>query len=277
MQLPTELKNVTVAIEHWTVAKAKLALTRNKTNRPQSQENIVFISSAMKRKKFMFTGESVIIATNDDLMNGQHRLESLVITGEEQWFVTVRGVNPKAFAYMDIGKTRSAGDALSIENIVNPGSYAAIGKLIILYNRGGLQKMSTRDNNKKLMLSPADISDFVLKQHPSLTKSREYGFAKGQILMSGNLLTALHFIFKKIDNDSACDFCNKFIDGKELEKNDPIFILREEFKAEIRSQRRMELEERLALVCLAWNAYRKDKKISSLKWSADKDEFPKPL
>ncbi len=275
MSLPDFLKGVTCSIEHWTVNKAKIALTRNKTNRPKNQENLVFISSEMKRNKWLFTGESVIIASNDDLMNGQHRLESIVITGKEQYFVTVRGVNPKAFSVMDIGKTRSAGDALSIENIVNANSFASIGRHIMMYNMGGFQRMAKVISNKKLLLSPNDIRDFVLKNHVSLTKSREYGFAKENLLLPGNILSVFHYIFKKIDNDAACDFCNKLSDGKELEKTDAIYLLRQELKRDMISQRKMEPLEKMALICKAWNFYRDKKKVNELKFDTKNEDFPK--
>lgn len=277
MQLPVELKDIKLSLKHYSVAKCKIILTRNKANRPINKENITFISSAMKRDKWMFTGETIIFSKNGDLMNGQHRLESVIITGKEQWFATVENVDNKAFSCMDINKPRSSGDALSIENIINPQSYAAIGKFIILYNRGGFSKMATRSSNKALLLTPGDISDFVLKRHPSLTKSREYGYAKENVLIPGNLYSAMHYIFKQIDNDAACDFCNKLSDGKELEKNDPIFILREELKAEKRSQRKMEQDEKIGLISKAWNLYRQGKKINALKFDTTKDEFPKPI
>ena len=270
-----ELKEIQVKIELMTVNKAKLILTRNKSNRPLNQDNISFICHAMKQNNFMFTGESIIIGKNGDLMDGQHRLEALIITGKEQYFVVVSNVNNDAFKHIDIGKTRSAGDVLSIQNIVNPNSYASIARFIINFNRGGFEKAASKMSNKKLKISNAEISDFVLKRHPSLTKSREYGFAKANVLLPGNTLSAFHYIFKQIDNDAACDFCNKFSDGKELEKNDPIFLLRQELKNDIISQRKMEPLEKMALVCLAWNFYRANKKIDRLKFDTTKDTFPK--
>lgn len=278
MSLPKRFKDITAKIEQWDVARAKLLLTRNKSNRPLNQDNLEFICHAMKQSKWMFTGETIIISKNDDLMNGQHRLESIIITGKEQWFLTVRGVDNDSFKHIDIGKNRSAGDVLSIQNIVNPYSYARIARFVINFDRGGYEKAGGRASNKRLKISNADISDFVVKRHVSMTESRTYGFIKENTLLPANILSSFHYIFKRIDNDAACDFCKKLADGKEIEKNEAIYFLRQELLAEQRNTRKMQALEKMALICKAWNFYRQNnKKITSLKWDIVKDDFPKPM
>jgi hypothetical protein len=172
---------------------------------------------------------------------------------------------------------RSAGDVLSIQNVVNPASFASIARFIISFQRGGYDKAAGQMSNKRLKISNLDISDFVIKRLPQLTKSREYGFAKENVLISGNLLSALHYIFNTIDVNDAADFCNKVSDGKEIEKGDSIFLLRHELLLNIRSQRKMDRYEEIALICKAWNFYRKGRKIDTLKFDVVRDEFPKPI
>lgn len=276
MALPKHLEGITFKLELITPAKAALILKRNKSNRPLSTENAAFIASAMKRNKFMFTGESVIFGKNGDLMDGQHRLDSVVVTGIEQWFLCVYGVDNNAFKFIDIGKVRSAGDVLSIQNIINPNSMASIARFIIAFNRGQFEKVAGNFSNKRLRISNDDISEFVIKRENTLKESREYGFAKENILLPGNMLSALHFIFKQINYNAACDFCKKLTDGKELEENDPIFILRNELKRDIHNVRKMENLEKVALICKAWNLYGKGKKTNVLKFDPEKEEFPKP-
>ena len=275
--LPETLSEVSCKLELITADKAKLILSRNKSNRPMNKENSSFIAHAMKQNKFMFTGESVIIGKNGDLMDAQHRLDAIILTGKEQWMVVVRGVENDAFKYIDIGKNRTAGDVLSIQNVVNPNSFASIARFILTFQRGGYDKAASQQSNKRLKISNADISEFVIKRLAILTKSREYGFAKENTLISGNLLSALHYIFNIISVDDAADFCNKVADGKELEKDDAIFILRRELLQNIRSQRKMDRYEEIALICKAWNFYRRNRKIDSLKFDVIKDEFPKPI
>lgn len=272
-----DLKNVKAGIELITVAKAKLILTRNKSNRPINTDNVNFIAHAMKQNTFKFTGEPIIFGLNDDLMDGQHRLEALILTGKEQQFLTVRGVENDSFKYIDIGKTRSAADILSIQNIVNPHSYASIAKFILLFNKGGYEKAAGRQSYKRLKISNADISDFVIKRHVSLTESRTYGFVKECNFLSGNILSAFHYIFKQIDENDASEFCKKLADGKELEPKDAIFLLRQELKQDIINTRKMDTLEKIALICKAWNLYRKNRKVDNLKWDIIKDEFPKPM
>lgn len=268
---------ITFKIETFTVDKAKLALTRNKSNRPLNQDNVTFICSEMKQKKWMFTGESIIFGKNGDLMNGQHRLEAIIITGIEQDFLTVRGVNNDAFKCIDTGKMRSAGDVLSIMNVINPHSFASIARFIISFNRGGYEKAAGKMSNRKLKITNHEIADFVTKRLTSMTESREYGFVPENSLVAGNLLSALHYIFKQINYDAACDFCKKLADGKELEKNDPVFVLRAELLQSIRSNRPMTRLEEIGLICKAWNFYRQNKKINVIKYDIIKDEFPKPI
>ena len=97
-------------------------------------------------------------------------------------------------------------------------------------------------------------------------------------MLPGNILSALHYIFKQIDESDASNFCKQLSDGIDVEERQPIYFLRAELKADQRNTRKMQPLERIALICKAWNFYRQNnKKITSLKWDIIKDDFPKPM
>lgn len=269
--------NPTANFEVITKKKADAMLLNNKQNRPISDKNLSAILVEMERGNFKITGESIKFSKNGSLLDGQHRLTAISKSGIEMNMLIVRGLDDDAFKYIDTGKTRTAADVLGIENVKNPSRIAAMIKFIINFNRGNYFGQSSNDNRGRTRLTNSIVSDFNQKNSEALLKSIPYGYNKDNRLVSGAFLASFHYIFDKISPSEADDFCHKVATGENLSKESPIYLLRQRLLQDIRSTRRMRPVEKLALICKAWNLYRKDKTVSILRWDSVKEAFPKPI
>lgn len=270
------MANPTSKLEVITPAKAKAFLENNKSNRPLNRKNLDFLKHEMMRGNFHTTGDSVKIAENGDLLDGQHRLEAIVATGISIEMFVVRGLDKKAFKYMDQGKNRTAGDILAIEKVDNANSLSSMSRFIMLFQAGKFAKSTGKDGVKSTKITNSDISAFVHRNKTALQESRLHGYNKDNKLVPQGTLSALHFIFAKLHATQADEFCEKLVQGNDLSKTDVIYMLRTILLADLSSRRKMGPQEKVALICKAWNIFRTKKVVQMLKWDA-KEEFPKPI
>lgn len=263
-------------LELITPAKAKAFLENNKQNRPLNKKNLDFLKTELTRGNFHTTGDSIKIAENGDLLDGQHRLQAIVETGIAIEMFVVRGLEKKVFKYMDQGKGRTAGDILAIEKVENPTQLSSMSRFIMLFQAGKFGASAGKDGAKRTKITNADISAFVSRNKTALQESRLMGYNKDNKLVPAGTLSSLHFIFSKLHTTQANDFCEKIVQGNDLSKTDIIYMLRTILLADLSSRRKMGPQEKIALICKAWNIYRAKKTVLQLKWDV-KEDFPKPI
>ncbi len=109
-------------------------LKRNTGNRALSRANLANLIARLERGEFGFTGDSVKFDWDGNLIDGQHRLELVVATGTPVPMVVQRGLDPAVFKYLDQGRKRSLGDALSVNKVPNYNGIAAIVSLAYAYD-----------------------------------------------------------------------------------------------------------------------------------------------
>lgn len=256
---------------------AKEMLAQNQTNRNINKKNLDSLISDMAQGNFHQTGESIKIAQNGRLLDGQHRLYAIIATKKPQEMLVVRGLHNDAFKFIDTGRTRKASDVLAIEGIENSTKIASAVKFIINFERGKYNAASNRSGDKASRITNSDVSKFVSRNKTALQESLKYGYNRDNKVISPSLLTSLHFVFNKIDVPSADVFCHSLVEGAGLDKKSPIYLLREKLIADIRATRKMRGIEKTALVCKAWNFFRDKITVSILKWDSLREEFPKPI
>lgn len=100
-------------------------------NRRLRPVRVEFFATRMRTGQFKFTGEPIqFVGFLDDgtamLVNGQHRLRAVVVTGLAQPFLVVEGVDPGVMPYLDTGARRSLSDSIQLRGLRNSGTLAAV-------------------------------------------------------------------------------------------------------------------------------------------------------
>lgn len=246
-------------------------LEKNDTNRPINEKNLNQLTMDMTRDNWHITGETIKFAKNGALLDGQHRLMSIVRTGKAQHMYVIRGLDNEAFKYIDTGKKRSAADVLGIEGIKHPLRIASMSRFVMLFTEGRILKAISSAS----VITNADVSSFVHKNQKQLADSMEYGWNKENKAVPPVLLSSFHFIAYRLNKEDAETFCWKLATGENLTRESPIFMLRQKLLADIRSTKKMGRVERVALICKAWNLFRGKQKVTLLKWDGLREPFPK--
>jgi len=258
-----------------TPAIAKFILENlNNTNRPLSQAIAQDYARRMIDGEWIMNGEGLKFSNEGLLLDGQHRLLAIVLSGMSIELMVVFGLPPNAFETIDDGKKRSPGDVLSIHGIENANTTAAAIKFVIRHKNG----VSNRSVNGSGKISNKDVLEWY-KSHNYISDSVRFGYTlyegSGRIILSPSKLAAYDFLFSELSKPHAGQFLTKFAIGTELQRTDPIFLLRSKLtEAKFNKQVSISGLVEHALVVKAWNKWRSGNTVSVLKWDAHREPFP---
>lgn len=269
--------NPTTTIEVITPKIAEEMLEGNEGNRKVNHPNLDYLCHEMKKANFRLTGDTIKISKSGRLLDGQHRLMAVVKTKVTIRCNVTRGLEEDIFKFIDLNKTRGAHDVLQIEGISNAAKMAVMIKFIISYKNGRIHHAVNHKSTKATKITNYDVSEFYRKHSDSLEYSLSVGWNNKNKIIPGSIMAGLHYCLKDINFDDATAFIKSTIDGINLGKTSPIFVLREKLIANMSNTLKMPAAMRLAIIIKAWNAFRKGRVISKLYYDGTKEDFPKAI
>lgn len=264
------MMEITTSVETITPALAKQYLEKNIANRPKDINRLRRYVKAIAENRWKLNGESIKFNNEGHLFDGQHRLEAIVSAGKAIQTLVVRNLPRDTFITIDTGKTRTAGDILSIEGYKNSNTLSA-----------ALRTYSEYLNDKvgiKTAYTNAEIMDLAAT-YPDMDKDVAFAlraYAKCKLIRA-SILAACHRIFSEIDSKTCEEFFNKLINGINLEENSPIHLLRRKLEQNVTSTQKYSPRHQMAWMVKAWNAVRTSTEIKVLRSVGEKEDFPKAI
>lgn len=116
---------------------------RNRRLRPHL---VAVYAKDMSEGNWRLSNDAICFDRDGVLINGQHRLKAIVISGTSQQFFVIRGMDPLAFEYIDIGPSRTMADVLTIKGQKNANAVAAITAKAAGYTKSGYLNSSIARN-----------------------------------------------------------------------------------------------------------------------------------
>jgi hypothetical protein len=243
---------------------AKALLERVKNNRPLKEPNIARLVQAMKSGAFKFNGDAIRISKAGYVMDGQHRLHAIIRSGITCECLFVNSLDQDVFATMDIGAKRTASDTLAVEGEVNTRNLAAALAMVESYMRGNTASGKNYYSNCEIRT--------LLDKYPDLRASIPLAI-KAKKLICPAVLVSCHYICSRLDADTAGEMIKALLHGRNLNENDPIYVLRERLIENMHAKAKLSSWYVFALVIKAWNAKRTGKVLRRLVYQ-DAEEFP---
>lgn len=106
----------TSSFEDITPAMAQEYLTKNVVNRSISQNHVIKLAMDMEAGKFLVTDAGIGFDTRGNLINGQHRLNAVILADKTVRMLVVRDLPPKSMGVMDVDvRRRSLANVLEID------------------------------------------------------------------------------------------------------------------------------------------------------------------
>ncbi len=136
------------AVVKITPALAKTLLERNyQNNRSLKKQTIGKYATIMKSENWLTSPEGIVFDHNDELIDGQHRLEGIVRSDCTQNILVILGVDNSVYEVLNRGAGRTPADALRI-----PKKVAEVARVMAMIQTGDT------------MVTQAGITDTSIKE-----------------------------------------------------------------------------------------------------------------
>lgn len=247
-------------VETITPAKAMEMIKLNTRNRPKKLGKIAEYSAAMREGRWALNGETIKVAHNDVLIDGQNRLYGCVEAGVPFETYVIRGLDPDMFDTIDIGAKRTSGDSLHADGCTYATTVAAAIKWLPVIRGEQAGGHSGAD------LTPDQVRLVWAADNGEIEKSAGFvgNGAKIRGLLPPGLACALHYVFKAKSRGHADEFFRLLAAGTDLSAGHPILVLRERLLSGRVGKARLHQTEQAAITIRAWNSYRAQTKVKVL-------------
>lgn len=244
-------------------------LAYNDRNRPLTKNVVTRYAEEMAAGQWEYTRVPIIFSDKGRLIDGQHRLTACVESGAIIETDVAFGAPDEAFAFIDIGKTRTAGDIFAINGVQDSSTIAAAIKWVYKYNE--LKAL----NNGGLRLSNAELYEYYL-QHKGLHDSTKFASKANKTkIVAPSLITALHYLCAGKSRSQADAFYSLLCDGLGATgRFDPAFVVRNKLLDAAMSGDRMGTNMAAGLMINAWNLHRGGLSARGLRFDPNK-AFPR--
>lgn len=218
------------------------------------------------------TFEFIKIHPDGSVADGQHRLFAVIKSGVSVVFDIVYNVPKDVFVVLDTGKHRNGSDVFKISGVKNDNMLPSIIQIYVAMNSGHAERGSTELTNDQL-LEEYNKSPEFWQEIAHRAAAWYVAFAK---ILNPSLIGGLYAHLCFIDHVKATEFFNQACTGAAI-TNNTVLILRNRLIEDKTALRKMGRANKVALIIKAWNAMRKGIELKQLKFTPDKEEFPKAV
>lgn len=216
------------------------------------------------------------------LLDGQHRLQAVIITGHAYETLMLFGCDPAEQAHMDQGAKRTFADLLRFHGYSNALNLSAVAHRVYAYVQTSAM-INTRTSLRMYPTpSPDDLLEFVRQHSARLYEAISISSSVQRHVggVSKSVLAAMAWVFLRVDRQDAEAFFDRLGTGEQLSAEDPIHVLRQRLLNATMRKEHLTADESAALLVKAWNAYRKGNRVRVLAWKpggANPERFPEPV
>ena len=243
-------QNIVTSVETITPESATSWLRANRNNRPVRRSHVNFLASEILAGNWQINGQAIVIAEDEQVLDGQHRLLAVIEAGQQIQSLVVYGISGDAFKTIDTSAVRSNSDALCLH-------YNEMPKYIVQAAANAVKwcKRLERGNLKSTKkVSNTDIIEYV-NAHPSLLECasilNSYPHDARPVAISCG--TACYDIFARKSQDLASEFMRKVYTGEGIDRGDVEYILRIALMKDATRTVKLPTDAKVRMMVKAWN------------------------
>lgn len=251
---------------------AKRWLARNGANRRVRARQVAKFAADMTEGRWALTGAPVQFATDGRLLDGQHRLHAIVQSGATVDLFVVRGLDPRAQAFMDVGAKRTLADQLLLGGHRNHTILAAGARLAFAW-------LSGRLHEPRAALSEAEIREFI-DDNPTLTVAAELAAklrSAGLDVHQSSLCAAIWILLEEHHTQGDVrEFFTSIAENRTNGVGDPRNALLQRIASSRRQHERIDSAVVLGLLIRTYNAHYRGTSLRKLQVHRDGEPIDIP-
>lgn len=246
----------------------------NGINRPISPRIVQEYASYIQDGLWALNGESIKLADDSTLLDGQHRLNAVIASGKSITTYVQFGISKDVFSTIDQGKGRTLADLLYLQDIKYRCAIAAVVSFIYQYDNDLLKTVMRKGRSR---ISKKLLVEFYLEH------KEEINFALNTIVeihsdfkklpASPALLAFCFYVFNRNKTHDAKTFFLKVILGENLKKSDIEYKLREKLLENKVSMLKRSSNALIELIFRAWHHHVNNMPVNRLMWGTQSNEI----
>lgn len=243
-----------------TPAWATDLLNMNRLNRPLNDQHVKRLANQILTGKWRFNGDSIKIAETDDVLDGQHRLNAIILANKSVEMLMIYGIEREAFSTIDtLRKPRSASDVLALGGATRYRNIAASAlQWLIRWQRGCIEDFRAPQNR----VENSDV-EAAFAAHPSIVGAAEQAMRVNK-LANASIVAFFYYVLTNRNPRLADRMIETLHDPSGVAISDPFYNLRVYFATNKLKTKSPIVT--IALMIKAANAAAKGKKMETLSW-----------
>lgn len=232
----------------------------NKNNRPVRRKHVNFLAREITEGNWQLNGQAIVIADDEQVLDGQHRLLAIIEAGKSIKTLVVYGIKPEAFRTIDTGAVRTGADALFLHfTDVHHHIVKAIATAV-----PWCIAMERQMLNYKEKIGNTGVIEYV-RSHMTLLQCAETLSAYPMELRPLSLGpgTACYEMFNRKAPEVAQSFMERLYTGENLERTDIEFLLRAAFQKNAQRAAKFPTQAKIRMVIKGWNWRRRGMETAS--------------
>lgn len=262
----TDISAITSRIESVTPETAKRMLEHVVGSAKLDQGTVQAFERDMRDGRWALNGAPIVLSADGQLLDGRARLNACVRSGAAFDSLVVQGVDIDTFETIDAVRKRTLADVLSMREENHGRALGAALRILWVYGSGGTPGIGKAPTPTTLL--------GVLEQHPGVRDSVKPAL-RGMPLLPHGCGIALHYLASAIDPVRASQFMAQLQDPITDAPDDPVSQLREVLLATRGQGGARKQTYVLAVAIKAWNAFAAGKPIKSLRFTPEREGFPR--
>ena len=247
---------------------AAIMLANNGANRKLNKRHVDFLADQIRSGKWQKNGQTIVIADDGTLMDGQHRLNAIVSANGPADIGLCTGAPRVAMPTIDNGKPRSSADVLTMANCRYATLVAASINLLYRFDNKSLAT-SGFSGGKKMpnsVVMPA-LKDIQARVDLDWLAKIVHKTGRNTRMKVSNLFVAFYLIATKYGEDAVTDFAGKINDGGDYPKS-PTLVMPQIVARIQASGRSVHRAYDLAMLLVGFDRWMKNEKMSQYRESS---------
>jgi hypothetical protein len=257
--------------------KATRLMDTNEDNRNLKMSVIEKINHDLINSRYYLNGETISVSKNMRLLNGQHRLTSIIQTDIPILTWVIFGVPDEYKTTFDQGTSKTVADFLKMQKVASSKDVSIIVKLILLYAPGA--EVTHKDLANRRLSNQDKLEAYEQYRNQIHYALDTFGRSKyAKINRAVAAITASHVVISREVPEKTVDtFFDKLTGtGGNIDHQDPVLWLRAKINEVLNSRVKIESssEYKMNFILRAWNASIMEKRVTRLRTPP---EYPRIL
>jgi hypothetical protein len=243
--VPLSWRDVTFAIEMIDPSRAAEYLVHNTGNRRISRAHVEAIARDLTQDRWMFNAQAICFGRSGRLLNGQHRLQAVMLANREIEVPVVRGLDEAAYATYDNHAKRRANLGDRLDTFGDQALVYAMANLLWQHERKTLSMHNAKATAAEILQ--------IITEHPRLLILRSFARKMGHFGRA-SVIGYAAYVMEREDPILAPRFLAALETGADQRPGHPILALRGTLQR-LRVSKALQSEQ-LSTLLTGWQRFR---------------------